>query len=157
MPNWLKALLIFLIAIIIVVVGVIAYFSTQPSPTPTPSVHTNFIINRQVTVNHDDYNDYKFNIPSGNVSNIYVLGMFSAEGGSGNDIKVYVFDAYNYGVYKLNGFYDHLYYSGQVNNASISANLTSSGDYYLVLDNLFSPTSSKTVTIQANVTYTITS
>jgi hypothetical protein len=95
---------------------------------------------------------HPFTIPSG-ASNSFVSGTFTAQGGSDNDIKVYIIDEASFGNYTNNNDFSYLYYSGQIHSASFNVNL-SSGNYYLVLDNKFSTPSQKLVNIQMNATYT---
>jgi len=146
--HWKRNLILSLIVIIIVVVGVvIASLSMQ-----SPRVHTITIFSEQETVFAGTYFDHLFTIPSG-VSNISVSGTFTAQGGSDNDIKIYIINSANFGNYTNNNDFSSLYYSGQIHTASFSVNLSSSGDYHLVLDNKFS-ISQKLVNIQMNATYT---
>lgn len=144
--HW-KRNLISLIVIIIVVVGVvIASLSMQ-----SPRVYTITIFNDQETVNA--YTPHPFSIPPG-ASNSSVSGTFTAQGGSDNDIKVYIIDSADFWNYTNNNDFSYLYYSGQIHTASFSVNL-SSGDYYLLLDNKFAALSyQKLVNIQMNATYT---
>jgi hypothetical protein len=149
--------------IIIVVVGVaIASLSMPRVNTITiyngPLVYTIAIFNDQETVSARTYTPHPFSIPSG-ASNSSVSGTFTAQGGSDNDIKVYIIDDANFENYTNNvqgivpGDFSYLYYSGQIHTASFRVNL-SSGNYYLVLDNMFSASYQKLVNIQMNATYT---
>jgi len=108
------------------------------------------IVNGNVTINARTCLDYQFNVPA-NVTNAWVWGTFTAHGGTGNDIKVYIFDKTNLNYYNAGQKFNALYQSGQTTNATIRANIVCSGNYYLVLDNEFS-VSQKTVNIR---TYTI--
>ena len=145
--HWKRNLILSLIVIIIVVVGVVASLSMQ-----SPRVYTITIFNDQETVFAYTYTPHPFTIPSG-ASNSSVSGTFTAQGGSDNDIKVYIIDDASFGNYTNNNDFSYLYYSGQIHTASFSVNL-SSGNYYLVLDNKFSISSQKLVNIQMNATYT---
>ena len=140
--------------IIIVVVGVVIASLSMLSP----SVYTITIFNDQETVYARTYTPHPFSIPSG-ASNSSVSGTFTAQGDSDGDIKVYIIDSANFGNYTNNvqgivqGDFSYLYYSGQIHTASFNVNL-SSGNYYLVLDNMFSISSQKLVNIEMNATYT---
>ena len=143
-----RNLILSLIVIIIVVVGVvIASLSMQ-----SPRVYTITISNDQETVFARTYSPHPFTILSG-ASNSSVSGTFTAQGGSDNDIKIYIIDSANFVNYTNNNDFSSLYYSGQIHTASFSVNL-SSGNYYLVLDNKFSISYHKLVNIQMNATYT---
>jgi hypothetical protein len=77
------------------------------------------IVNGLITVNAGAYEDYTFTVPSG-ASNIQVSGSFTASGGSGNDIKVYIFDQTDY-INWENGHSASAYYqSGQTTTGSIT-------------------------------------
>ncbi len=115
-----------------------------------PIAYTIQIVNGAANVSAGKYFDYPFTIPS-NSSNIHVSGTFMVQGG-GSGIIVYIFDNTNFGVYENGGDFGGLYQSGQTTTASISSNLDTSGNYYLVLDNTLS-TITQTVNIQANATY----
>ena len=145
---WKRNLILSLIVIMIVVVGVaVASLSMQ-----SPRVHTIPLFNDQETVNAGGYNPHPFTIPSG-ASYISVSVAFTAQGGSGNDIKMYIIDYANFVNYANNNDFSYLYYSGQLHAEWGNINLPSSGNYYLVLDNKFSISSQKLVNIQMNATY----
>jgi hypothetical protein len=142
-----RNLILSLIVIIMVVVGVVASLSMQ-----SPRVYTITIFNDQETVNVGGYNPHPFTIPSG-ASDSSVSVAFTAQGGSDNDIKMYIIDYANFVNYTNNNDFSYLYYSGQIHTASFRVNLPS-GDYYLVLDNMFTTSYQKLVSMQMNATYT---
>jgi hypothetical protein len=142
-----------LILIIVFGIGIgVGIYDEEPRPASTPMPYTIQVVNGIANVAAGTYLDYKFNIPSG-ASNISISGTLTAQGGSGNDIKVYIFGSTDFDNYKNGNDFTALYQSGQVKSTSISANIPSSGTYYLVLDNKFSTTTDKTVNIQATYTY----
>ena len=151
--HWKRNLVLSLIVIIIVVVGVVASLIML-----SPRVYTITILNDQETVHARTYSPHPFSIPSG-ASNSSVSGTFTAQGGSDNDIKAYIIDDANFDNYTNSvqgigqGDFSYLYYSGQIHTASFRVNLPS-GNYYLVLDNMFSTSYQKLVNIQMNATYT---
>jgi hypothetical protein len=117
-----------------------------------PTTQTVNIVNGLVTVNANSYEYYTFTIPSG-ASNIQVSGSFTASGGSGNDIKVFVTDQTDF-VNWENGHSSQAYYqSGQETTGTISVTLPTSGTYVLVYDNTFSIISQKNVNTEADVSY----
>lgn len=83
------------VAIAIVVVAIVAISLSGGFSGILPSSHTVNIVNGLVTVNAGSYEYYQFTVPSG-ASNIQVSGTFTASGGSGNDIKVYIMDSTNF-------------------------------------------------------------
>jgi hypothetical protein len=127
---------------------------SKKNPSSTPIAHMIQVVNGTVNVNASTYLDYPFIVPA-NASNIHVSGTFTVQGSSSNYIKVYIFDSTNFDIYEDGGDFGPIYQSQQINTASISANLYSSGSYYLVLDNTFSTITQEIVNIQANVTYFI--
>lgn len=115
--------------------------------------HTLDIANGSVPVNANSYYYYRFAVMPGS-SDATVQGHFSAEGGSGNDIEVYLFSEDDFANWK-NGHRSKVYYqSGKATRGSINARLGSTpGSYYLVLDNRFSLLSSKAVQLDATLSY----
>ncbi len=85
---------------------------------------------------------FGFAVPSG-ATNAHVTGSFTASGGSGNDIKVYVDDSHA----------NALYSSGQVSTGNFDVQLPAGFTYLLFLDNSFSTLSTKTVQVQATLSY----
>lgn len=148
--NVAVGIAVLLLVIIAVVVAVSLMNSNGGSIIPT--THTTNVVNGLVTVNAGSYEDYTFTVPSG-ASNIQVTGSFTASGGSGNDIKVYIFDQSDF-VNWENGHTANTYYqSGQTTTGTISATLPSSGTYVLVYDNTFSIISQKNVNTEVNLSY----
>ena len=145
--HWKRNLILSLIVIIAVVVSVVEAFLSMQSP----KVHTITIFNDQETVSAGGYNPHPFTMPSGaSYSSVSVI--FNAQGGSDNDIKMYVMDYANFVNYTNNFDFSYVFYSGQLHAFSGYVNLPS-GDYYLVLDNKFSISCQKLVYIQMNATY----
>ena len=114
--------------------------------------HSTNIVNGLITVQPGGYNDYPMTIPSG-VTSAVLTGTFTASGGSGNDIDVFVVDQTNF-VNWQNGHQANAYYrSGQVTTGTISASLPAGATYYLVYSNTFSSASSKNVQTTVNLSY----
>lgn len=145
--HWKRNLLLSLIVIIIVAVGVVIPSLSMQSPR----VYTIPIFNDQETVSAGGYNPHPFTMPSG-ASYSSVSVVFNAQGGSDNDIKMYIMDYANFVNYTNNFDFSYLYYSGQLLAEWGNINLPS-GNYYLVLDNKFSISYQKLVYIQMNATY----
>jgi hypothetical protein len=148
-----------IIAVIVIVVLVVAvagaiFAATFFTPfSTTRSQYSGNIVNGLITVPAAGYEYYPFTVPSG-VLSIFVSGMFTASGGGGNNIEVFVADQTNFVNWKNGNSATSYYDSGQVTTGSISANLPVPGTYYLVYSNTFSAFSSKNVQTTANLHYT---
>jgi hypothetical protein len=129
--------------------------TTVTSSTATvESAVSNNIVNAVVTVGARTYESYQINVPDG-ATGITVTGSFTASGGSGNDIEVFVLDSIDYTNW-VNGHQVSAYYdSGQVTTNTLNVQLPGSGTYYLVYSNTFSLLSSKDVNTQVNLNYQI--
>jgi hypothetical protein len=150
------ALIIAVVVIVVLVVAVssVVYFGTIFTPfSTTRSQNSGSIVNGLITVPAGGYEYYPFTLPSGAMS-IFVTGMFTASGGGGNKIEVFVADQTNFVNWKNGNSATSYYDSGQVPTGSIIANLPVPGTYYLVYSNTFSAFSSKNVQTTANLHYT---
>jgi hypothetical protein len=119
---------------------------------------TETVFSGSAAVNPGTYYVISFTVPNG-ANNVVLSGTLIASGGSGNDIRVYVFDYTNL-INWENGHQASAYYStGQETAFSISVQLPSvvvgggTATYYVVFDNTFSTFSGKTVTGTLTVTY----
>jgi hypothetical protein len=93
----------------------------------------------------------KFTIPE-NWRNAVVVGSFSASGGDGNDVQVFITDEKGYTNIK-NGHAGRVWYdSGKVTTDSINTKL-GSGTYYLVFSNSFSLITNKAVNADIQLQY----
>ncbi|SMH71336.1 hypothetical protein [Candidatus Nitrosotalea okcheonensis] len=123
------------------------------APVYVPTQHTASLVNDMVHVNAHTYTYYTFSAPSGS-TNAYVSGKFTAGGGSGNDIRVFIMDDQNF-INWRNGHQSNVYYnSGQETVGNINANIPSGQTLYLIYDNTFSVLSSKEVSTDVSLTYT---
>ena len=77
-------------------------------------------------------------------SGSHVSGRFKAQGGSGNDIQVFIFDGDGFENWKNHHTATTYYNSGKVTVGTIDAQL-GSGTYFLVFDNSFSLLSNKAI------------
>jgi emp24/gp25L/p24 family/GOLD len=81
-----------------------------------------------------------------------VAGRFRAQGGSGNDVEVYILDGDGFENYR-NGHRVQTYYnSGRVTVGTINVTL-GPGSYYLVFNNSFSTVSNKAVSARVELQY----
>lgn len=123
------------------------------APVYVPTQHTITIVNDMIRVNAHSYTEYTFSTPVGS-TNAYLNGTFTAGGGSGNDIRIYILDEQNF-INWRNGHQASTYYnSGQETVGNINANVPSGQTLYLVYDNSFSILSSKEVSTNVSLTYT---
>jgi hypothetical protein len=75
----------------------------------------------------------------------HVFGHFKAEGGSRNDIRVFIFDEDGFANWQNRRAFRMYYDSGKVTAGKIDVRLKP-GTYYLVFDNSFSGLSNKAIT-----------
>lgn len=143
--------MIVVVVVVAVFASIIAIGTFNVLRTATMQ-HSANIVNGLISVPAGSHEDYAFTAPPSSTV-ISVTGSFTASGGSGNDIVVLVMDQTNF-VNWENGHQASAYYnSGQLTTGTISAELPSSGTYYLVYSNTFSVFSSKTVQTTANLLY----
>ena len=149
--------LIVLIGIIVIVVIASANFASNNGNGGNslfgPTSHTINVASGSTAVNARTYTGYSFSVPS-DASNPVLQGSFTASGGSGNDIKVYVMDQTDYVNWENNHQAYTNYNSGQVTTGNINISLSAGTTYNIVFDNSFSLLSSKTVSAQIDLTYT---
>jgi hypothetical protein len=126
---------------------------TAPYAPPQPTKRYVTITNGALTVGAGQLLWVPFTLPVG-VSAVQVQGHFTATGGMGNDIIVYVADADAF-INLRNGHQVNVYYNSQkVTQESINAVLPNTpGTYYLILDNRFSLITPKAVAVNATLTY----
>jgi len=139
-----------IIIVILFIAGIsLGFWVTRNRPTH----YVSNLVNGLLTINGGNYQYYQFTVPSG-ASDIHVSGTFTASGGSGNDIRIYVLDNTSFVNWKNGHSVSTYYNSGQMTTGSISATLPSDGTYYLVYDNTFSVFSQKNVNTRATLSYT---
>jgi hypothetical protein len=106
-----------------------------------------------LTINQLGYSYVKIEVPQ-RASSVAIQGNFTASGGGGNTIEVFVFSESGYENWQKQQYADPFYSSGRVSMDTIQANLPSGkGTYYLVLNNKFSTLTPKTIRMDAKVTY----
>lgn len=120
----------------------------------TPQPREEAITNTAFFVKAGTYQPFKFSVPPGATS-VWVDGHFSAAGGSGNDIDVYLLGEDAFANWQ-NGHQASTYYnSGRATQNSIKATLPpGAGTYYLVFNNKFSLFTDKEVQASATLHYT---
>ena len=106
-----------------------------------------------LTINQLGYSYFKLAVPA-NASSVELHGNFTAIGGAGNTIEVFVFSESGYGDWQKQQEAHPFYRSGKVSMDAIQAELPSgAGTYYLVLNNKFSTITPKTINVDAKLTY----
>jgi zinc-ribbon domain len=115
--------------------------------------HTLTIDKPDLTVGSTGYNFFKLEVPDGATS-VHLEGNFTASGGTGNDVEVYVLPENDFVNWQNRHQAKTYYNSGKVTVGNFSVNLPSdAGTYYLVLDNRFSLLSKKEVEVKGALTY----
>lgn len=110
------------------------------------------IVNGNISVSAGAHDAYRISVAAG-MFDPRIVGSFTASGGSGNDIVVYVMDATAYTNYS-NGHQVNTYYaSGQLTTSSLDVGPLQPGDYYVVYDNSFSTISAKNVATRMDLKY----
>lgn len=124
-----------------------------PPPPPQPQLHKVTIGSGAITVNAGGYLYFTLSVPAG-ATNVRIEGRFSATGGSGNDIEVFVITDDGFTNWK-NGHSTPTYYnSGKVTVGEVNAVLPDgAGTYYLVFNNNFSLVTPKAVQESLSLTY----
>ena len=152
--NIIIAVVVVLIILIIGVPFALGFYSgVSGNGGIYPSSHSVSIVSGSVAVNANSYTSYQFSVPSG-ATNVVVSGTFTASGGSGNDIRVYIMTQTDFTNWQ-NGHQANAYYnSGQVTTDTPNVSLPAGQTYVLVFDNTYSLLSSKTVSAQISLTYT---
>jgi hypothetical protein len=97
---------------------------------------------------------FAFSVPA-NTTNVFVDGHFTASGGAGNDIEVYILNSDEWVNFQNHHQTPTFYNSQRATQNSISATLPSgAGTYYLVFNNGFSLLTPKAVEASAVLHYT---
>jgi len=111
------------------------------------------IANETLSVRPGGYVYYTVEVPSYAINPAFSIS-FTASGGTGNDIRVYVIQGTAEFVEWQHGFsVPVIYNSGQVTAASTTVYLPGPGTYYIVFDNTFSWISTKTVSVNIVLQY----
>lgn len=125
--------------------------TTTPTSKLVPGSQN--LVNGAITINANGYYDQLFTITNG-MENTVLSGSFTASGGSGNDVIVYIFNSTNFTNWTNGQQSANFYNSGQVTTQNINVSLES-GLYYLVFDNTFSTSTTKVVNATINLNYNL--
>lgn len=133
-----------------------AYGTGTPSHQSMPffrQLHRVTIGTGALTVPASNFTYYKLPVPLG-ATDVRVQGRFSATGGAGNDIEVYLLNQDSFTNWQNGHTAGTFYNSGKVTVGELSATLPNdAGTYYLVFDNRFSLLSPKAVQESMSLTY----
>lgn len=111
------------------------------------------LVNGTLAISAGNHYDVQFSVATNTMHDVTITGTFTASGGSGNDVEVYLFSAADYANWANGHAFAVLYSSGRVTAASIDIPITSSGDYHLVYSNEFSWISTKSVSTSVDLKY----
>jgi hypothetical protein len=131
----------------------------NPNPAANPieriakQVRTTTLVNPALVVKPLNYSYFKLDVPSGATS-VLLHGNFTASGGMGNDIEVFVLPESDFVNWQNGHSAKTFYNSGKVTVGSLNVNLPAdAGTYYLVFSNKFSLLTQKILRVDAAMTY----
>jgi hypothetical protein len=152
---------------ILLTLGLVLWFVSQQSttnnrfgaqqtrpfiPTTQPRVLT--LVDTAFTLNAAQGQHWNFSVPS-NATDIHIEGTFTASGGTGNDVEVYLLNDDEFVNWQNHHAVSTLYNSGRVTQGTLNAPLTSGGTYHLIFNNKFSLFSPKAVKASVRLHYTL--
>lgn len=145
--------------LLFIVYGYNASQRTNPNPNANPidrivkQQHTTTLSNPQLLVNPLNFAYFKLDVPAG-ASSVLLHGDFTASGGLGNDIEVFLLPESDF-VNWQNGHNAKTFYnSGKVTIGTINVNLPAAqGTYYLVFNNKYSLLARKSIRVDAALTF----
>jgi len=113
-----------------------------PKPISHPA-HADDLVPSAFTLGAREFKAFKFTV-SPMMTNVRVIGKFSASGGTGNDVEVFITNEDGLINFKNHHAFSGWYNSQKVTVADINIPLPN-GEYYLVFSNAFSLMSNKAV------------
>lgn len=141
-----RAMLAKLVAVISAVIVTLA--AAAPVTPVQAQRNRASIVSEPFTVEPGHYRYFPFTVGD----RATVAGRFRAQGGSGNDIEVFILDEDGFENYR-NGHRVQTYYnSGRITVGTINVTL-GAGSYYLVFNNSFSTVSNKAVNARVELQY----
>ncbi len=148
-----------LVPLLAVAIGYLIYSLNSGTPqggTPLQKLaateYTEKLPEEHFSVNALGGNSTKFEVPPG-AFNVRAEGNFSVEGGSGNDIEVFIFDEDGFANWQNRHAATPYYSSGRATRGTINVTLPGPGTYVVVFSNKFSIMSSKEVEAHVTVRY----
>jgi hypothetical protein len=119
----------------------------------TKKPHSVPVSSDPVAINQLAYTYFKLDVPA-KASSVLLKGTFIASGGTGNTVEAFLFPETDYVNWQNRHAATPLYSSGKVTMGAIETELPAgAGSYYLVFNNKFSVLDSKTVHVDAALTY----
>ena len=120
---------------------------------PSIQLHRYTIGTGTLTANPANYTFYPLEVPVG-ATNVRMQGHFSASGGAGNDVEVFLMNQDEYTNWQNRHATGTFYKSGRVTVGDVNVTLPEgAGKYYLVFNNRFSLFSQKVVAQNITLTY----
>ena len=122
---------------------------TEPSvpsnPTQTLVPKSQSLINAIIAVNPVEYYDFGFSVDADKIQEARIVGSFKSKayGGSVNDIIVLIMDDAAFNTWKNHQQVSMLYNSGKSATGEIDIAIAKPGQYHIIFDNTFSPSSPK--------------
>jgi hypothetical protein len=153
----------FVLGILVCIVIIIFIQSSGPkhgiSPNPLAQIvaapRSMPLLNTAISVQAHSYYYDKFVVPP-NATAVSVEGHFTATGGLGNDVEVFLTSEDGYVNFQNDHSAEAYYNSGKVTQDSFNVTLPSGGGtYYLIFSNKFSLLSAKAVQVTSTLHYTI--
>jgi predicted nucleic acid-binding Zn ribbon protein len=143
------------VVLLVILIGFVWWASSNPAALSGPLLHRQYtqVAQQAATVPAISYRSYKFSVPT-DATNVFMDGHFSATGGAGNDIEVFVLDEDAFVNFQNRHPSNAYYSSGKVTQDAIRATLPGGGTYYLVFSNRFSLISPKAIQVDATLHYT---
>jgi len=156
-PSHSKRYLYLILVAIVVIAGLWLFSNMQASGgnpfSSGPTKQTSSLGSGTYPVPARQYYEISFFVPQG-ATQSSIQFTFTASGGIGNDIKVYVMTDIDFVNWKNGHSASTLYNSGQVTTDSTTVSL-GPGTYHIVFDNTYSLLSSKQVQFSGTLTYYI--
>ncbi|MGC2448044.1 MAG: zinc ribbon domain-containing protein [Candidatus Sulfotelmatobacter sp.] len=123
-----------------------------PNPQSQPRLYTLNMNDGAFTIAANSFHYVKFTAPA-TATNVKFGGHFTASGGTGNDVEVWLCTEDAFANWK-NGHDAHtLYNSGRVTQDTLNLSLPGAGTYYLVFNNRFSLLTPKAIQANMSMTY----
>jgi hypothetical protein len=130
------------------------FVSQATAPPPTPRQFTIDLRENSFPVEANAYKAYKFTVPDG-AYNVHLDGNFTASGGAGNDIEVFLLPEDDFVNWENRHPGKAYYNGGKATQGTIKVGLPSgTGVYELVFNNRFSLFTGKSIEAHATLTYT---
>ncbi len=118
----------------------------QAAPSPPQPTRTTLAESEAAVVQPGQFLYYQFSIPS---TTCAVTGRIVGLAGGNKDFQALVMDENSFLNWKTNHQAQAYWQSGQVAATNIGVRLSGPATYYLVISNVFSPVTAKTVKVQA--------